>query len=203
MSNQKTKSAVKSLSWLRTTFEIDDERSVEDYIDEEYVQSMLRKATVFIERKDFRAAEVYLQKALARVPKHPQCLAYMAICLAESKRRYVAAEKIATEAVRQQPENPRGHYALGRINLAGSRRRKAFQYFSQARSIAPTDEALAFDVQKLDPRRSPVIPFLSRNHFLNRYLGRARALLLGGPRLTLILLAGTIVVVCSILLWQK
>ena len=95
MSNEHNKSGVKSVAWNRTVFEIEDERSVVDYLDEEYVQSMLSKATVFIEQGNYRAAETYLQKGLARVPKHPQCLSYMAICLAEAKRRFTAAEKIS------------------------------------------------------------------------------------------------------------
>jgi tetratricopeptide (TPR) repeat protein len=202
MSKGQSKNMVETKPWSRTVFEIEDQRSVEDYLDEEYVQSILHKAKHFIEQKDYRAAETYLQKGLARVPKHPQCLAYMAICLAESKRRFLAAEEIATEALRQQPGDPRGHYALGRINLVGSRRRKAFQYFNQARSIAPEDTELNADLQKLDPRRTPPLPFLSRNHFLNVYLGKTRAVLTRGKLLplTVTLLA---VVAVSFVFWLQ
>ena len=44
VSNQTTRNVVKSLSFSRTVFEIEDERSVGEYIDEEFVQSMLKKA---------------------------------------------------------------------------------------------------------------------------------------------------------------
>ncbi len=168
----------KKVNWSRTVFEIDDKKSITETINEQYIQSMLRKASAAIEQKNYEAAEGYLQKGLARVPRHPECMAYMAICLAENKRRFMTAEKVAKEALRDRPENARGHYALGRINLLGSRRRKAFQYFHKARSMATEDFQLEADLRKLDPRRPPVLPFLSRNNTLNIYLGRTRTFLL-------------------------
>ena len=185
----------KKVNWTRTVFEIDDKKSITETLNEQYVQSMLRKAAAAIEQKNYEAAEAYLQRGLARVPRHPECMAYMAICLAENKRRFVTAEKIAKEALRERPENARGHYALGRINLLGSRRRQAFQYFHRARSMATKDSQLEADLQKLEPRRLPVLSFLSRNHPLNIYLGKTRAFLL---RRFSIVLVGIILLVTAI-----
>jgi len=143
-------------------------------VDAEFAAEMVRRAKRLIEEDRHRDAELYLRQALERVPDHKECQAYIAVCLA-GKRKFVSAEKLAKNVIRNNPFDAIAYYALGRVNLIGSRRGSAFHNLAKARTLATGDRELEGEVSRLDPRRPPVIRWLPRNHFLNIMFGKWRA----------------------------
>ena len=180
------KPRVVNRKWAGSTVELDEVETSPEASSEQYVNAMFDTAMRSIEKEDYETAEVCLRRGLFRMPEHPESLAYLAICVAENKRRFAIAEKIAKEAVRVCPGGAKGHYALGRINLLGSRRRAAFRHFLRARKLAVGDQHLAGELDRLDPRRPPVIADLPRDHALNIYLGRVRGYLCAHGRLAVV-----------------
>ena len=145
-------------------------------VDAEFATEMVRRAKRLIEEDRHRDAEIYLRQALERVPDHKECQAYIAVCLA-GKRKFVSAEKLAKNVVRNNPFDAISYYALGRVNLLGARRGSAFRNLERARNLATGDQEMEGAVEDLDPRRPPVIPWLPRNNFLNIMFGKWRAAL--------------------------
>lgn len=145
-------------------------------VDMEFAAEMVRRAKRLIEENRHRDAELYLRQALERVPDHKECQAYIAVCLA-GKRKFVSAEKLAKNVIRNNPFDAVAYYALGRVNLIGSRRGSAFHNLEKARHLASGDLEMESEVSRLDPRRPPVIRWLPRNHFLNILFGKWRAAL--------------------------
>jgi tetratricopeptide (TPR) repeat protein len=145
-------------------------------VDAEFAAEMIRRAKRLIESERFNEAERLLRQALERVPDHKECQAHMAVCLA-GKRKFVSAEKLAKNVIRHNPYEGIAYYALGRVNLLGSRRGSAFRNLKKARHLAIGDQELEGAVDDLDPRRPPVVPWLPRNNFLNVLLGKWRAAL--------------------------
>ena len=145
-------------------------------VDAEFAAEMVRRAKRLIEEGRHKDAEIYLRQALERVPDHKECQAYIAVCLA-GKRKFVSAEKLAKSVIRNNPFDAVSYYALGRVNLIGSRRGSAFRNFEKARTLANGDREMEGEVRRLDPRRPPVVRWLPRNHFLNIMLGKWRAAL--------------------------
>lgn len=143
-------------------------------VDQVFVSEMIRRAKPLIEEGRHQEAEMFLRQALERVPDNKECQSYIAVCLA-GKRKYVSAEKLAKNVIRNNPFDAIAYYALGRVNLLGSRRGSAFHNLAKARHLASGDNDLEHEVERLDPRRKPVIGWLSRNNILNRMLGRLRA----------------------------
>lgn len=143
-------------------------------VDQEFATEMVRRAKRLIEEGRHKDAELYLRQALERVPDHKECQAYIAVCLA-GKRKFVSAEKLAKNVIRNNPFDAIAYYALGRVNLIGSRRGSAFRNLERARSLATGDREMEGAVNELDPRRPPVIRWLPRNHFLNILFGKWRA----------------------------
>ena len=143
-------------------------------VDMEFASEMVRRAKRLIEENRHKDAENYLRQALERVPDHKECQAYIAVCLA-GKRKFISAEKLAKNVIRNNPFDAVAYYALGRVNLIGSRRGSAFRNLDKARNLATGDREMEGEVQKLDPRRSPVISWLPRNNFLNIMFGKWRA----------------------------
>jgi tetratricopeptide (TPR) repeat protein len=143
-------------------------------VDAEFATEMVRRAKRLIEEGRHKDAELYLRQALERVPDHKECQAYIAVCLA-GKRKFVSAEKLAKNVIRNNPFDAIAYYALGRVNLIGSRRGSAFRNLEKARTLASGDREMEGAVNDLDPRRPPVIRWLPRNHFLNVMFGKWRA----------------------------
>lgn len=139
-----------------------------------FASEMVRRAKRLIENDRHGDAELLLRQALERVPDHKDCQAYIAVCLA-GKRKFVSAEKLAKNVIRNNPFDALAYYALGRVNLIGSRRGSAFKNLAKARHLAEGNRELEGAVQELDPRRPPVVRWLPRNSFVNIMFGRIRA----------------------------
>ncbi len=154
-----------------STFMLEDET-------DDVMASIVRAAAALLAEGEFAEAEKYLSQGLAREPKHPKLLAYLAISVAARGERLDTATKIARTVVRDNPEDPAGHFALGKVNLLDSRRGAAFRHFGRAMELGRHDTSLQQELQRVEPRRSPVFGSLRRNHFLNIYAGRLRATLL-------------------------
>jgi Flp pilus assembly protein TadD len=154
--------------FLGSTFVVEDEADA-------IMASMVRTAADLMNQGRFAEAELHLRQGLERDPRHPRCLAFLSVCLAANGRKFATAEKIARSVVQANPDEAAGHFALGKVNLLGSRRGTAFRHFARARELATADEDLQTELERADPRRPAVFPSLPRNHSLNVLCGRIRA----------------------------
>ncbi len=143
-------------------------------VDTEFAAEMVRRSKRLIENDQYTEAEKLLRQALERIPDHKECQAHIAVCMA-GKRKFVSAEKLAKNVVRNNPFEAIAYYALGRVNLLGSRRGSAFMNLQRARRLATGDQEMEGAVDELDPRRPPVVRWLPRNNFLNVLFGKWRA----------------------------
>lgn len=141
----------------------------------DFAASMVHEAGQYLEAGDIKAAEKCLRMGLQKAPGHPQCLAYLAVCAAAGQRNLDTAETLARKLTKDYPHEAAAFYALGRVVLLAGRREAAFQHFQKARRLAVNDAGLQVQLDRMEPRRPAVVPFLSRNHPLNVALGRLRA----------------------------
>ena len=148
----------------------------------DFAASMVHEAGQYLEAGDIKAAEKCLRMGLQKAPGHPQCLAYLAVCAATGKHSLETAETLARKLTRDYPHEAAAFYALGRVVLLAGRREAAFQHFQKARRLARDDAGLQVQLDRIEPRRPAVVPFLSRNHPLNVMLGRLRAAVMGRGR---------------------
>jgi Flp pilus assembly protein TadD len=86
----------------------------------------------------------------------------------------VAAEKMCRKAVMQGPMHPIVHVNLARVLLEQDRRKEAREELMVAYRLDNTNAPAALELSRMGVRRKQVIPFLSRNHPFNRYLGMLR-----------------------------
>lgn len=134
----------------------------------------LRQANQLMEEQDFDQAEAILRRLVAENTRDPEPLASLAICVAAGRGNLATAEKLAERARKLAPGRGCGWFALGYVNLLGSRLERGYRYLEEGRRRDPHDPRLQFGQQALEERRPGVISDLSRHNPLNRLLDGAR-----------------------------
>lgn len=70
---------------------------------------------------------------------------------------------------------PRAHEYLARLEQALLGRRAAVETCERGLTLHPEDSGLRAFRESLGVRRAPIVPFLDRNHPVNKWLGQMRA----------------------------
>ncbi|HJV34820.1 tetratricopeptide repeat protein, partial [Geomonas sp.] len=73
-------------------------------------------------------------------------------------------------ALQLEPDNPAHFINLARIHLVAKQKADALRVLRQGMAAAASPEILAL-LEGLGNRKPPVLSFLHRDHFLNKYLG--------------------------------
>jgi tetratricopeptide (TPR) repeat protein len=125
--------------------------------------------------------EGYPQKALAlfrllfECEKHnPYYLSYFGLSVARAERKWEQASELCELAIHLKNEEIQFYLNLAEVFTLGKRRERAFDTLDAALEIFGEDERLRQARGKLEKRSSPLFPFFSRDHFLNRKLGKLR-----------------------------
>ncbi len=140
----------------------------------QYRNKQLANANRLLEMGEFETAEPILRRLVQEKPREAEFLASLAICVAQSQGRYVSAEKLAEKARRLSPDQACGWFALGYINLLGSRLERGHYFLSESRKRDPRDPRVRYGLDAWQRRRPPVIADLAHDHIVNRLLGGIR-----------------------------
>lgn len=74
------------------------------------------------------------------------------------------------DSLEREPDNPLHYLNLGRIYLKADRKTEALEVLRRGLSHGDNQEIKQI-LEILGKRKKPIIPFLPRNHFLNKYIG--------------------------------
>ena len=99
-------------------------------------------------------------------------LSYYGLCLAMVRRRYAEGANYCRLSLRVHPREGEHYANLARVYLEANDRRQAVQALERGLKYSPQDRELNRVMDEIGRRRPPVIRFLPRNFFLNRWLGR-------------------------------
>jgi tetratricopeptide (TPR) repeat protein len=138
----------------------------------------LRKANTLLEKQEYDRAEAILRRLVAENVRDPEPLASLAICVAAGRGNLATAEKLARQARRLAPDRGCGWFALGYINLLGSRLERGYRYLEEGRRRDPKDPRLNWGEEVYRQQRPGVIADLSPDHPLNRLLDTGRRVFL-------------------------
>ncbi len=133
----------------------------------------LQRGLAALEKGKTTAALAFLERA-ARVGDNPVCLSCLGYCLARERGQVKAGMEKCRTAIEQDPGNPVHHLNLGRILLLAGARQEAIDTFRRGLALG-RDARLVAELEALGIRRKPVLPFLRRNHPVNKILGLIRS----------------------------
>jgi tetratricopeptide (TPR) repeat protein len=123
----------------------------------------------------------YPQKALVRLRRAFECdkhnpyyISFLGLSIARAQRKWVQASELCEIAVQLRPTEIQFHLNLGEVYASSGLREKALDKLDDAMVLFGEDARLMQARSKVMKRRSPLLPFFGREHFLNREFGKLR-----------------------------
>ena len=116
----------------------------------------------------------HFRRAFECEKQNPYYLSFLGLSLAYGERRWREAAEMCELAVQLRRKEMQFHLNLADVYSAEGRRDKAKDTLDLAMQIFGKDGRLIRARSLVDKRRSSVLPFLDRGHFLNRGLGKLR-----------------------------
>ena len=102
-------------------------------------------------------------------------LSYYGVAVALARGPLPEAMRACETAVEGQSDNPDLHLNLGRVYLRAGEPGRALQAVTSGLQLDPSHRALRALLRTIERRRRPPLRFLTRDHPVNRVLGRLRA----------------------------
>lgn len=102
---------------------------------------------------------------------HPQFLSHYGAALAASGLRE-EGRRLCDRSIQLEPYEPEHYLNLGRIQQMAGSLSAAFEAINRGLAVRPDHPTLLAAKRQLERRRHPLFSSLSRNHVLNRCLGK-------------------------------
>jgi tetratricopeptide (TPR) repeat protein len=128
-------------------------------------------AVAYARERRYDDALRYFQKATELTL---EARSYYGLTLAMRRQRLADAVRYCREAVDREPMRAEWYLNLGRVYLACGEKRRAVRAFCRGLLVEPRHPWLTEALCRMGLRQRPTIPFLSRSHPVNKYLGLIR-----------------------------
>ena len=120
----------------------------------------------------------HLRRAVELNRENPYFLSYLGLAVVRASQKYAEAEFLCESALDLKRDDERLYLNLAEVYSEASRREDAIDTLKVGMERVGNDSLLLRAMGRLQRRRTPIFPFLSRSHFLNRSLGRLRHIVL-------------------------
>ncbi len=144
-------------------------------------ENAFKKGMTALDEGRYEEAAVFFESALRiekerRVKRPPmRYLSYYGLAACLARRPTPEAIKACEVAARREFLSAELQLNLGKVYMLAGKTTRALAAFERGLNIAPSNKDLRAELSKVDRRGSPTIPWLRRNHPLNRFLGRMRS----------------------------
>jgi tetratricopeptide (TPR) repeat protein len=132
------------------------------------VEGLFTKGLEALAEGNTLSALSYLEKAI-NIDNSPIISSYYALCIAKARGQVSKAISLCEEAIKREPQNSQLYLNLGRIYLI-TNKEDAIKTFREGLNYE-TNQQIIDELNKLGPRKSPILPFLKRSNPINKYLG--------------------------------
>ncbi len=121
-----------------------------------------------------RKALEYFTRASELDKANPFYISYLGLAMAAGERNWDAGEEMCLQAIKMRRTQPELYLNLADVYRLAGKRSEAIETLTQGMTMTKRDARIAEALSRYGRRRPPVIPFLERDHFLNRGLGKLR-----------------------------
>jgi Flp pilus assembly protein TadD len=116
----------------------------------------------------------HMRRAVDLDKNNPYYMSYLGVVLAKSEKKWGEAERLCDSAVKMKRNQAQLYLNLADVYKTAGRREEAVEALQAGLKFARRDIRLTIAMNKLSPRRLPVVGFLQRSHPINRQLGMIR-----------------------------
>jgi tetratricopeptide (TPR) repeat protein len=102
----------------------------------------------------------------------PQVLSALGLCLAMAENRIQDGVQYCQRAINDQAHEAQYHYHLGMVYLKAPNKKKALNSFYHGLKVNPGHPRIKKQLHEMGVRKLPVLSFLPRDHFLNKFFGQ-------------------------------
>lgn len=143
------------------------------------LKAMLRQGILAVQERDWEEAYEVLGEALDGYRKRGEkipalVLSYYALALGMHTRKFKQAIEFCQSALATEPGRVEHYANLAQLYHAAGFRRKAVEAINNGLNVDGAYPRLLQLRATLGWRRRPVLPFFSRDHWLNVFLGKLR-----------------------------
>jgi len=121
----------------------------------------------------------YLRHAAELKQQNPYYLSFLGVSVARAQRKWAAAVELCETALSLRRSEAQLYLNLAEVYVSAGRREDAVAVLDRGLFYLRIDARIRRARANLGKRRAPVLPFLEREHFLNRGLGKLRHRVLG------------------------
>ena len=119
-------------------------------------------------------ALVCLKRAFECEKQNPYYLSFLGLSIARAEREWDQAAELCELAIQRKRGEIQFYLNLADVYATAGRRGHALYTLDKALESLGEDKRLRIARSRIAKRRTPVLPFLNRDHFLNRELGKFR-----------------------------
>jgi tetratricopeptide (TPR) repeat protein len=119
-------------------------------------------------------ALVKLQSAFESDKHNPYYISFLGVSIARAQQNWTQASELCDRAVQLNPKEIQFHLNVAEVHALAGLREMALHKLDYALGLFDNDPRLVRARSKIEKRRTPILPFLERGHFLNRQLGKLR-----------------------------
>src|SRR5256885_2120020 len=123
-------------------------------------------------------ALVRLRRAFESDNRNPYYISFLGLATARAEQKWEQALELCESAVQLKRKEIKFHLNLAQVCALAGLRERAMHTLDEASKLFGDDKRLKRARSKVVNRRAPMLPFLRRDHFLNRELGKLRHRLL-------------------------
>ena len=136
---------------------------------------LFQEAEVRLRSHRTEDATVLLQRALEIDAEHAQSLSLFGLCLANRGLEFKRALQCCRRAIRHDPRSIDFHLNIAKVYKLMGDHQSAYKVLLRVWRGNPHDAQAACELARMGVRKQPPLPFLSRSHACNRFLGRLRS----------------------------
>ncbi len=125
-------------------------------------------------RGNAQSAHAAFERAHRREPRDPRYMSWYGLTLVVVEKNSNLGLLLCDQALRGAGTDPDLLLNQARVHLALNQRERSIRAIQRGLALWPMHHGLQRARDSLGWRKSPVLPFLSRNSPLNRFLGRLR-----------------------------
>ena len=141
---------------------------------ESCAESLFQRGLVLFHDGANDVAQACFRAAHEAEPEHARARSYLGVCVAICDRKLEESLALCTSASKQEFFNPEVYLNLARVHLHFGFKTEGRRFLMRGQMIDPANREIQLALQQLGARLDPVLRFLPRRHFINRWLGNAR-----------------------------